>query len=310
MIISRGLLRAPGLALMLLTFAYCPLALAGNASIGGLVFLDRDCDGIKASTESALPNWKVYLRGVVGGLPPILDSTITSIDGSYSFSSLDGGDYSVAIGQESSYLQSTPSSVDYRLTIGPNDTIGDRDFSVKAVVTCDTTLTHSCQGGIDDNFSGANGPESSSPSVGLRSQMLTCGTALSFFDQPAGSDACFGHTFSNCWGTCGPMTETIQMRIRASSAGSQDDELHFGEWPSPGSIWHIGLSNLLEIHTGGADVSWDPGDSMTVTLDLANLPVADRGLTNIMAALQDGDLDIYVRNNSEVDFARGDGGGG
>ena len=48
---------------------------------------------------------------------------------------------------------------------------------------------------------------------------------------------------------------------------------------------------------------------MTISLDLANLPVAHRGLTNIMAALQDGDLDLLLRSNTEIDFA-GDGGAG
>ena len=52
-------------------------------------------------------------------------------------------------------------------------------------------------------------------------------------------------------------------------------------------------------------MSWDPGDTMTVTLDLASLPLADRGITNIMAALYDGDLDIYVTEDTEVDFAGG-----
>jgi hypothetical protein len=280
----------------------------GAGSIQGQLHVDRDCNGVFDAGEPLLASWKVYLRGTAGGLP-VLDSATTTTDGVYLFGGLAAGDYSVASSQQPDYIQNLPVSVDYRLALATDEAVTGRDFSFKAVATCDTTLNYTCVGGVDDNFSTANGPEPSAPSPALLAEMRTCATALAFFDQPA-TDACFGHTFSNCWGSCGPVRATIQMRLRASSAGSQDDELHFGGWPSPGSIWHISLSNLLEIKTGGADASWDSGDTMTVTLDLADLPVADRGLTNIMAALQDGDLDVYVRNNTEVDFAGGGMGGG
>ncbi len=287
---------------------FATTAVAGAASVSGLVFTDRDCDGIKQAIDPAMTGWKVYLRGVVNGLPPVLDSALTNYDGVYSFGGLAEGDYAVSIQQQSGFLQSTPHSVDYRETVVVTDVLTDRNFSLKLISTCDTIPTYSCTGGTDDSFDTGNGPEPSSPSAELHSAMTTCGTPLAFFDQPA-TDACFGHTFSNCWSACGPISAVVTVRLRASTSGSQDDELILGDWPSPGSIWRASLSTLLEIKTGGADVSWDPGDTMTVSLDLANLPVAHRGLTNIMAALQDGDLDLLLRNNTEIDFA-GDGGGG
>lgn len=302
--------QALGWLLILVCLMAATPAWAGAAAISGLVFTDRDCDGSQDPLDPALPGWTVYLRAIGGGLPPSLDSATTTTDGLFTFAGLPAGDYAVAIQQRPGYLQSTPPSVDYRLTLGSGDVVTGRNFALKATATCDTTLTFACLGGVNDNFDGGNGPEPASPSAGLLAQLNSCGSALTFFDQPAGADACFGHTFSNCWGTCGPIRATIQMRLRASAAGSQDDELHFGAWPSPGSIWHASLSNLLELATGGADVSWDPGDTMTVTLDLANLPLADRGITNIMAALQEGDLDIYLRNNTEVDYSGGGCSGG
>ena len=281
----------------------------GAGSIQGQAHVDRDCDGVYDAGEPLLASWKVYLRGTAGGLP-VLDSATTTADGIYLFGGLAAGDYSVASSQRPDYVQNAPVSVDYRLALATDETVIGRDFSFKAVATCDTTQLGSCIGGVDDNFSTANGPEPSAPSRRSASADENVRpTALAFFDQPA-TDACFGHTFSNCWGFCSPVRATVQMRLLASSTGSQDDELHFGGWPTPGSIWHIALSHLLEIKTGGADVSWDPGDTMTVTLDLANLPTADRGLTNIIAALHDGNLDIYVQNNTEVDFIGiGTGGG-
>jgi hypothetical protein len=279
------------------------------AGISGIVFTDRDCDGVRQPIEPALGAWKVYLRGQIGGQPPILDSLQTTSEGTYAFDGLSAGEYAVSIEQRAGYLQSTPHSVDYRFTLGDSDVAADQDFSLKVIVTCDTVTTFSCLGGVDDNFSAVNGPEPSSPSAGLLAEMAACGTPLALFDQAA-SDACFGHTFSNCWGSCGPIKAVITMRLRASSPGSQDDELAFGDWPSPGNIWNVSLGTLIALNTNGADVSWDPGDTMTIMLDLANLPIAVRGITNIMAALQDGDLDLLLRNNTEADFAGGGGDGG
>lgn len=271
------------------------------ATVSGQAFVDRNCNSIKEVKDQSLSNWKVYLRGQVSG-QPLLDSTTTNPDGFYSFSGLAAGNYSLATSQQPEYVQTAPVSVDYRMTLGGSETLNDRDFAFKAVAWCDTIVDVFCPGGVDDNFSGANGSEPSTPSAGLLAAMTACGTPLSFFDQSA-NGACFGHTYSNCWDTCGVITATVTLRLRASSDGSQDDELSFGDWPEPGAIWHISLSTLLELKTGGADASWDPGDTMTVALDLANLPVAVRGLTNVIAAMQDQDLDILVRNNTEVDYA-------
>ena len=177
------------------------------------------------------------------------------------------------------------------------------DFTFRAEAGCDTVPTY-CTAGVADDFDPSNGAESSSPSAELAAQMAACGSPLPSFDTPA-SAACFGHTFSGCWDPCDVVRGTLSMKLRASSNGSQDDELRLGDWPSPGSIWAAPLSHLLEIKTGGTDASWDPGDTMTLVLDLGNLPVSARGLRNILAAVQDGDLDVMVGSETEVDFLSG-----
>lgn len=297
---------APLLGLLLLCILH---SASFAASIQGSLWLDRNCDYTKQAGEPAMSGWTVYLRGQVSGLPPVLDSTVTTSDGIYAFTGLAEGNYSVISAQNPEYLQTSPFSVDYRMSLAVSDQATGKNFPFKPIVTCDTTTTYGCDAGVDDFFSTANGPEPSAPSAGLLAEMNSCGSALAFFDQAA-NNACFGHTYQNCWGSCGPVSASLTLRLRASSAGSQDDEILLGGWPSPGAIWHASLSQLLEIKTNGADVSWDQGDTMTLTLDLARLPVADRGITNIMAALQDGNLDLLLRNNTEADVAGGDMGGG
>ncbi len=275
---------------------------AGAASIGGTVFIDRNCDGLKQPVDPALAGWKIYLRGVVGGQPPILDSMVTAGDGAYIFGSLAAGAYAVSIAQQAEYLQSTPHSVDHRASLTASDALTGRDFALKYTPQCDTTPHYDCNAGVNDQFDTGNGSETAIPSSGLLAEMSSCGTPLELFDTPA-NGACFGHTIGNCWTACGPIDAVITMRLRASSNGSGDDELIFGDFPDAGAIWRADLNTLLEWRTAGADVSWDPGDTMTLALDLAALPVAHRGLTNILAALQDGDLDLLIRDNTEIDYA-------
>ena len=295
-----------GSALVALVALLATAAVAqAQGSIQGMAYLDRNCNGLREAYEPALVNWKIYVRGQVDGLPPVLDSTTTTADGDYSFGSLNAGDYAVSAEVQAGYFQTAPVSVDHQFALGASESATGKDFTFRAAAECDVITPVVCQAGMDDMFDPANGSEPSSPSAGLLAQLNTCNSALPFFDQAA-VNACFGHTFSNCWDRCGVVTATLQMRLRASSDGSQNDELHFGDWPDPGSLWHSSLSQLLEIKTGGADASWDPGDSMTLTLDLAALPVATRGLTNIIASLQDGDLDVYVGDNTEIDHLKVD----
>ncbi len=49
---------------------------------------------------------------------------------------------------------------------------------------------------------------------------------------------------------------------------------------------------------------------MTLVLDLGRLPLADRGLTNVLAAVQDGDLDVFIGSETEIDYLTGKMDGG
>ncbi|HOZ07345.1 MAG TPA: SdrD B-like domain-containing protein [candidate division Zixibacteria bacterium] len=309
-ILRTAVYRRFGAGVLAAVFLCCPVApaLAQTGSISGIAFEDIDCDGSRDAHEAALGSIKIYLRGQAGGQPPTLDSTTTNADGAYSFAGLSSGDYDLSCAVPDGYVQRGPVSVDYRFAHGGSGTMGGMDFTFRAEAGCDTVPTY-CPAGVADNFDPANGSEPSSPSADLAAQMATCGSSLPFFDQPA-SGACFGHTFSGCWDPCDIVRGELRLGLRASAAGSQDDELLLGDWPSPGRIWGASLSHLLEIKTGGADPSWDPGDTMTLVLDLGRLPLADRGLTNVLAAVQDGDLDVFIGSETEIDYLTGKMDGG
>ncbi len=62
------------------------------ASLGDYVWFDENNDGIQDGTESGVEGVSVYLLDDMGGL---LDSTLTDVDGLYSFNNLLPGDYAV-----------------------------------------------------------------------------------------------------------------------------------------------------------------------------------------------------------------------
>ncbi|MBD3331295.1 hypothetical protein GF356_00475 [candidate division GN15 bacterium] len=62
------------------------------------------------------------------------------------------------------------------------------------------------------------------------------------------------------------------------------------------------MNTLRSIATGGSDSLWTAGDTMTLCLELDNLPPNSAGITNVMAALHDGDFDVKFQDDTEVDW--------
>jgi hypothetical protein len=71
---------------------------AGEASIGGFVYLDTDNDGIKDSDELGLQGIPVHVAG------PVAASVLTAADGSYRFDSLPPGMYNLIETQPCAFL--------------------------------------------------------------------------------------------------------------------------------------------------------------------------------------------------------------
>ena len=69
----------------LLVYLLCGFSLVMKAQISGVVYKDFNSDGIKSASETTgVPNIKVYLFSNTGTL---MDSTLTSATGAYSFAS-------------------------------------------------------------------------------------------------------------------------------------------------------------------------------------------------------------------------------
>jgi len=92
-------------------------------SIAGEKFNDINGNGTKDVGESGLQNWRISLSG------PITDSTLTDVNGNYSFSSLTVGSYTVSEKLQTGWIQTMPSNPGtYVVSISSGVNSTDKDF--------------------------------------------------------------------------------------------------------------------------------------------------------------------------------------
>ncbi len=149
--------------------------------------------------------------------------------------------------------------------------------------------------GVQDNFDLGNGPEPASPSPDLLTRMLVgCNAIQPLFDVP-NTDTCFGHTLTDL----PPCVIGAQMTIglRADWGGVFNDQISLDLDGPEDFRWNLFIADLP-----GAGGKWIPGQTLVVTLDLADLPPSWLGVTNILIGLEDGVLDVYIQDDTSVDF--------
>lgn len=105
-------------------FYYVPAVMEvyENASVAGIKFNDLNANGVKEEGEPGIPNWKIYIRGMME------DSVLTNSEGRYKFENLWPGNYTVSEELKSGWLQTYPlgNSYDLLLDFGQHET--DKDF--------------------------------------------------------------------------------------------------------------------------------------------------------------------------------------
>jgi hypothetical protein len=101
-----------------------PLCVACNVAtsvLKGMVFLDRNCDGIRDTNEPGLTNWVIKYTGPVSG------TLITGSGGLYTITDLPEGTYTLCEVQHAGWTQSLPSGC-YTIKLGTGETRTDLDF--------------------------------------------------------------------------------------------------------------------------------------------------------------------------------------
>nr|AAU83000.1 fibrinogen-binding protein-like [uncultured archaeon GZfos1D1]QNO57000.1 hypothetical protein MGAOFDBH_00018 [Methanosarcinales archaeon ANME-1 ERB7] len=101
----------------------------GALSISGMKFDDLNGNGVKDAGEPGLPDWTINLVGPVSG------TTTTAADGSYTFTNLEPGDYTVSEVLKAGWAQTcppTPGTYSVTLTDSP---VIDRDFGNRGALS-------------------------------------------------------------------------------------------------------------------------------------------------------------------------------
>ncbi len=92
-------------------------------TISGTKFNDANGNGVKDGGEAGIQNWKIRLSGVK------TDSANTDVNGNYSFTQLNAGNYTVAEDAQNGWLQTLPASGgNYSLTITSGSNFIAKDF--------------------------------------------------------------------------------------------------------------------------------------------------------------------------------------
>jgi hypothetical protein len=166
---------------------------------------------------------------------------------------------------------------------------------------CATQQTaRTCTAGVADNFSAANGPEPSSPSVTLLSGPLaSCSAGVQPGFDFFADNRCFGHTFDNCLvrGPCPLRSASLRLCLRAANVPlTSTDGIALGT----NGVFHWGMALPALNNAITGTNAWGQGAQLCTTLDLSNLPGSGANILPQLDAA--GELDVFVQDDTAVDF--------
>jgi hypothetical protein len=255
-----------------------PYAAVGSSGLVGIDSADLDCDGdidivCAAATSGTLAVFRNAGNGTFAGatVAPVLPSTPRDVD----LANLDPN------GNPDVVLNSPFSAAAGGVVLFNNLTCGQ--------------CIHTLRAGIEDNMSAAvpAGVEDAVPGPVLQTQVLN----QRHFDGSAVLvNADFGHTFGAL--PPGIVAARLQIRLRASGLDVPgNDSLSLQANSVGGFSW----TRTLPFLTG---TPWPVGSPTVavLNLDLDNLPGG--GASLIAAMNSTGRLDVYVQDDTRVDYAR------
>lgn len=263
-------------------------------------FHDIDTDGTWDPTEPGIPGVTVTVNGA---------RAITNADGCYTYEYVPIGTYPVSENVPAGWYQTSPTPfLLHQAIVTANATSVFNDFGnaqLPGPHPSGGDITVSA--GDDDQFN-HNGSceESALPGPALQTVLDTCSGGPVVCTCPPGPEfdcpaigQCFGHTFSDFLVTdCLVRTAQITGRFKATGTSPSTDVLHLLQGGT--DVWRISLNSLSEIANN--DSTWDLDDTLTISLALDSLPASGVGPSNILLALQDGDLDVMIEDDTEVDY--------
>ena len=176
-----------------------------------------------------------------------------------------------------------------RLGIRIDDDTGvDYMILTIAVCRCKYRYPEKVIAGVDDDCKFTAPMELASPSTELTTAF---GGSWRRFDQIV-SNRKFGHTFTGL--PSGIVAAELELCLRAGTDVPTNDVLYL-EFLNPTFRWDKSLAFLTAM-------TWTVGDVKKLVLDLGNLPPSTGSVTSVLGDMADGDLDVYIQDDTAVDY--------
>jgi beta propeller repeat protein len=130
-----------------------------SAEIHGLKWNDSNCNGSFDTGETRLSGWTIYLdTNTNGQLDAGETSTITTTDGTYSFTNLEPGTYTVAEVQQTGWEQTSPISGSHTVEVSNGEMVENLDFGNRQSIFDGTNNADNLTGTIcADTLNGLKG---------------------------------------------------------------------------------------------------------------------------------------------------------
>jgi choice-of-anchor B domain-containing protein len=138
--------------------------------ISGMKFNDVNANGIFDENENGIPNWKLFLLGAA------MDSVSTDANGTYIFTNVHAGAYTLSEMQNVHWVQTFPSSGTYSGSVSSGDSIAGKNFgNVQTGKISGTIFSDNNGNGVFDDEE----PKLSSWKIRLKKNSLLVDSALS-----------------------------------------------------------------------------------------------------------------------------------
>ena len=257
-----------------------PECLADTSGLQGCKFDDLNGDGEwEQPDEPAVSGVTIELLDAQGNT---VATAVTDAEGCYAFEGLTPGIYSVVEDIPGGAAQTRPSTVAYHVTL-PDESGDGYDFGN---FEChQETATISVTDDEADNL-GTPGDTSPDPvfSAWASSEF---GQVVTRFDTAGVDLGHWIHTVQFATGGCPVVGARLEVGFSKSGSASDNDQI---------ILYQIDDNDIPQIVWAGPI-----GNSSPLMLDLASL-TPRKGIDNILAALQDGTLDIRIQDDTGVDY--------
>lgn len=164
-----------------------------------------------------------------------------------------------------------------------------------AICPCEYSYPGEVTAGKNDNCKFSPPMETPSPSTEL---VTAFGGTWRRFDQIV-SNRKFGHTFTGL--PANIVAAELELCLRAGTDIPTNDRLYL-EFLNPSFSWYHDIATLPSLPSLPPPAAWNVGQVKNLVLDLGNLPPSPGSVTSVLGELADGDLDIYIQDDTAVDY--------